>query len=131
MVAKNAQDVESLAQIINNKINLIERLTQERLNTVAQLERLSRSKAEQLDRLEYTYFNINIYENKFIDGEHIQESWKAAVRQSIQDVNGTLQNVSINLVALLFALVQYVLYFFILLIVVKFLWRAARSIWEK
>jgi hypothetical protein len=131
VVAKNAQDVESLTQVINNKIMLIERLTQERLNTVAMLERLLRSKAEQLDRLEYTYFHVDVFENKFIDGEQLQESWKSAIREAVYGVNQALQNMSITLIPLLFGLIQYILYFFILLLVVKYLWKAARRIWEK
>jgi hypothetical protein len=110
---------------------LIERLTQERLNTVSMLERLSQSKAEQLDRLEYTYFHVDVFENKFIDGEQLQESWKSAIREAVYGVNQALQNMSITLIPLLFGLIQYILYFFILLLVVKYLWKAARRIWEK
>jgi hypothetical protein len=131
VLAKNAQDVESLAKVIDNKIVLIERLTQERLNTVAMLERLSRSKAEQLDKLEYTYFHVDVYENRFIDGDQLQESWRSAIREAVYDINQALQDMSITLIPLLFALVQYILYFFILLIVIKYLWKAARKIWEK
>jgi hypothetical protein len=131
VLARRTQDAESLAKIIDSKINTIERLTQQRINITAQLERLSRGKAEQLDRLEYTYFSVDVYENRVIDGESIKESWKGAVKGFVRDINRTAQDISINLVALLFVLFQYILYFFILLFVAKYLWRFTQGIWKK
>jgi len=120
-----------LAKIIDSKIGIIERLTQERININAQLERLERSKAEQLDRLDYTYFNVYVLENKFIDGDNLKDSWKIAVKSFIRDVNGVIQDITINLVSLLFLILQYIIYLFIILIVVKYGWRLAKYIWRK
>jgi hypothetical protein len=131
LLATRTQNAEALAKIIDSKLNIIERLTQERINTTAQLERLLRAKAEQLDRLEYTYFHVNVYENKFVDGEYLKDSWQAAVKNFVRDVNRAVQDVTINLLALLFVLAQYILYFFILLISGKYLWRAVKYIWKK
>lgn len=130
-LAVRTQDAEALATIIDSKISIIERLTRERINTVAQLERLARSKAQQLDRLEYTYFSLSVYENKFIDGENLSESWKGAIKEFVRDINRVVQDVTINLVLFLFFVLQYVLYFFILLVVVKYLWRATRYVWKR
>jgi len=130
-LATRTENVEALAKIINSRIGIIERLTQERINIAAQLERLGRDKAKQLDRLEYTYFYVNVYENKFIDGENIKDSWKLAVKEFVRDINQTIQNVTINLASLLFLLAQYILYLFILLIVVKYFWRIAKYVWQK
>lgn len=130
-LATKVSDVESLARIIDSKIGIIERLTQERLNVSSQLDRLARSKAEQLDRLEYTYFYVNVYENKFIDGQDLKDSWKAALKSFVQDINRAIQDITVNLVAVLFAALQYVIYFFILLIIAKYGWRLAQRIWKK
>ncbi len=130
-LATKTQDVESLAKIIDSKIGIIERLTQERININAQLERLERSKAEQLDRLDYTYFNVYILENKFIDGDNLKDSWKTAIKSFVRDVNGVVQDITINLVALLFLILQYVIYLFIVLIVVKYGWRLTKYIWKR
>jgi len=131
VLATRVQDVESLAKIIDSKINIIERLTEERININSQLERIERAKAEQLDRLEYTYFQISIFENKFIDGENLRDSWKAAVKEFVRDINQVIQDISINLVALLFYALQYVLYFLILLVIAKYGWRVVKYIWQK
>jgi hypothetical protein len=131
VVATRNQDADALAKIIDSKIGVIERLTRERINITAQLERLSRSKSEQLDRLDYTYFYVNIFENKFIDSEDLKDSWKAAIKSSIRDINRAIQDVTVNLIALLFVVFQYVLYLLILLVVVKYGWRMVNYIWKK
>lgn len=131
VLATRTQDVESLAKIIDSRINVIERLTQERISITAQLERLTRAKNEQLDRLEYTYFHVDVYERTLVDGEQLADSWKEAVEMFVRDINDFVQNITINLLALLFVAAQYVLYFFILLFVVKYLYRAAKYIWKK
>lgn len=130
-VATRSQNAESLARIIDSKIQIIERLTQQRISINAQLDQLSRAKAEQLDRLAYTTFHVNVYESKFVDGEELKDSWKAAIRDFVRNINKTVQDVTINLIALMFVAMQFVLYFFILLFVAKYVWRLAVKVWKK
>jgi len=130
-LATRTKDVESLAKIIDSKIKIIERLTQEKININAQLERLSRSKAEQLDRLEYTYFNVRVVENKFVDGQNLKDSWRTVVKLFVKDVNKVIQDVTINLISLLFVILQYIIYLLILLLVAKYGWKITKRIWKK
>jgi len=129
-LATQTKDVESLANIINSKISIIERLTQERININAQIERLERSKVDQLDRLDYTYFNIYIWENKFIDAEDIKDSWKRAVQYFVEDINSVVQGITINLLALIFLLLQYAIYLAIILVIAKYGWRVIKKFWK-
>ncbi|HBH46572.1 MAG: hypothetical protein A2445_03725 [Candidatus Jacksonbacteria bacterium RIFOXYC2_FULL_44_29] len=131
LLATKTKDVESLAKIIDSKIGIIERLTQQRIDINAQLERLERSKTEQLDRLDYTYFNVYIVENKFIDGQNLKDSWIAAVKSFVGDINKVIQDITINLAGLLFLVLQYIIYFFIVLIIVKYGWKLTKRIWKK
>ena len=130
-LATNAQNVDALAKIIDSRLQLLERLTQERISINAQLERLTRAKEQQLDRLVYTYFNVNVYENKFVDGEALADSWKETAREFVRTVNKVLQDITINLVGLLFLVLQFVIYGFLLLIAAKYGWRIVRHIWQK
>jgi len=130
-LATKIQNVETLTKIINNKINIIERLTQERININSQLEMIARAKAGQLDRLEYTYFRVNIIEDKFIDGENLKDSWKVAVKEFVRNTNQVAQDITVNLLAMLFLLVQYAIYLLIVLIVAKYGWKLVKYIWKK
>jgi len=125
------QNADALAKVIDSKILLIERLTQERININEQLDRYARMKSEQLDRLDYTYFYVSVYEMKYVDGERIWDSWKQAVSATVNDVNENLQAITLGLVALLFIAIQYILYILILVVIAKYVWRAAVYIWNK
>ena len=130
-VATQARDAESLAKIIDSKIRIIERLSQERINISVQLDRLSRAKAEQLDRLSYTYFNVSIYENKYVNVDDLKDSWKMAVKKFVRDVNKIFQDISINLLAVILMIFQYALYILILIITAKYGWKIAKNIWNR
>lgn len=130
-LAGRTQDAGALAKVIDSKIQTIERLTQERLHINEQLDRLGRAKAQQLDRLDYTYFTISIYENKYFDGEALTDSWKQAIRQFFFDLNRIAQDLSIGLISLLVTALQFILYFFIIVIVAKYVWRGTKYIWNK
>ena len=130
-LAARTQDAGALAKVIDSKIQTIERLTQERLNINEQLDRLGRGKAQQLDRLEYTYFTIHVYENKYLDGETLKDSWKQAVRSFFFDLNTIAQDLTIGLVTLLVTAAQFILYFFIVVVVAKYVWRGTKYVWNK
>lgn len=130
-LATRTGDVESLARIIDSKLTLIERLTNARLETSGQLERIARAKAEALDRLAYTYFSVSIYENKFIDGEAIADSWKGAVQRFVVEVNTLLQEISIGFISLLLLLIKFALYGVLLLFVLRFAWQFTKQVWNK
>lgn len=129
-LATTNQDAESLARLIDSKIQLIERLTQQKIEINTQLDRLARAKAEQLDRLAYTYFNVSAYENKYVDKEYIIDSWKNAVRATIGDTNAALQAATLGLIAFMFLVLQWLVYGLVLLIVAKFVWHWVRRIWK-
>lgn len=130
-VATQARDAESLAKIIDSKVRIIEKLSQERININTQLDRIARQKADQLDRLDYTYFYLNIYENKFVDGEVIKDSWKNEVKRFVRDINSIVQDSSIGLITLVFFIIQYSLYLLVILFTVRFGWKITKFIWNK
>jgi hypothetical protein len=128
-VASANQDAESLSRIIDSKIQLIERLTQQKIEINTQLDRLARAKADQLDRLAYTYFNVSAYENKYLDREHIGDSWKNAVRATIGDANDALQAATLGLIAFIFIVLQWVVYGLVLLFIAKLVWNFVQRMW--
>lgn len=130
VLATRTQNADALAKIIDSKIGIIERLTQERININAQLDELARGKERELDRLKYTYFNINVYENKFFDGETILDSWKATLKAFVQTVNIVVQSITLGLLGFILWLLPILLYALILLLVAKYTWRFAKSAWK-
>ncbi len=130
-VATGAKDVESLAKVIDSKINTIERLTQERIDINSQLDQIQRSKDQQVDRLNYTYFYVGVSNGGFVDWRNLKDSWNAAVKESVNKINQTIQNISINLIGFLFTLLQYAAYALVPLFLAKYGWRLTKHIWQK
>lgn len=129
--ARNTRDTESLTKVMNNKIELIQRLSNERIQNNAQLEQLARAKAEQADQLVYSNFYVSITEDTFFNGRDIRESWQEAVKNLVLMVNAIAQGLTLGLVVLVLGIVQYGLYLLILLFVAKYGWRFAKEIWKK
>lgn len=130
-LATATRDAASLATIIDGKVRLIERLTQERININERLDRLEKNKAQQMERLEYTYFYVYVYEDKFVDTKRIKDSWKSAIQSFVHESNALVQEITIGIVVFLLTLVQYVLYFVILLFTAKFGWKFTRRVWKQ
>ncbi len=68
-------------------------------------------------------------ESKFVDANNLKDSWKAAIKAFVRDVNMVAQDVSVNLVMLFLKVLQYLLYAFIILIIAKYAWQIAKRIW--
>lgn len=130
-LATNSRDVESMAKIINDKITLIEKLTSERLNTKNSLDRLSRAKAEQLDRLDYTFFSVSVSEYLIIDSKALKDSWVREMQDFVREFNNLLQGVSIKLLLFATMLIQIAIYLTIALFVAKYGWRFVKYVWKK
>ena len=130
-LATNTQNADALAKIIDSKVGVIERLTQQKIELTAQLERLARSKSEQLDRLEYTYFNVYVYENKLADWENLGDSWKQGIKNLVTNVNSTIQDITIGIIGFIFSILQFILYIFIVVFVAKYVWKGVVYVWKK
>lgn len=129
-LAAKKQDVESLAMIIDNKLNLIDKMTNERLNIKEQIDRYIQNKADQLERLNYSFFDVNIYKDKIFDWKQIKDSWKYELKAFVRNFNEVLQGVSVNLVTYMIRFVQVAIYFFISLFLLKAVWTATKRVWK-
>ena len=116
-------------KIIDSKIGIIERLSQERISINATLDGLSRAKSEQLDRLAYTYFQVNVYENAYFDWETMGDSWNSALKDFVRSINTVLQSVTIGFLSFFLWLLPFLVYLFIIIFIAKYGWRGVKAIW--
>jgi hypothetical protein len=130
-LATRTEDTETLARIINNKIQIIERLTMEQVNIGSQLEQLARAKADQLDRLEYTFFTVSAHEDKYLDWDSIKDAWKNALHNLIFTINRALQDATVNFLAFLVSLLPYILYILVCIGIGKYAWKIVKGVWKR
>lgn len=128
-LATRALDADALARIIDSRINTIQRLTMERVQAAAELERVARAKSQALDRVSYSYFTVDIYELKFVDGTALSDSWKFAIQSFVFEVNLIVQEATIGLITFTISVLKYVLYLLVLLGVALLSWRIGRALW--
>lgn len=130
VLATRTQNVESLASIIDSKVKLIERLAQERITIKERIDWLNKSEADQLDRLNFTFFSVNVSEFLLFDLKAIKDSWTSEFQSFVREFNDVLQDVTINLAEFLLRLIQAALYFLIALFILKYGWRLTKRIWK-
>ncbi len=129
-LATRQQDAETLAKIIDSKLNLIERLSSQKLQIKAQIDRYNKTMMDQLDRLDFTFFNINVYKDLILDWKEIKDSWKYESKELVRNVNEVFQAITLNLVTYLVRFAQVVLYLFVSIFLLKFVWMGAKRIWK-
>ena len=124
-------DIDALTRATDGKLALVERISMSQIEVNAQLDRINRSKAEALDRLAYSNFYVNVYENPLVNGDSIKDSWIAAVQALVSDINTFVQEVSLGFVALMFMVVKFALYGIVLLFVARFGYSYAKKVWSQ
>lgn len=131
VLATDKEDIESLAKIIDSKLNLINTLTQQRIEIRTEIDQFNKAKSEQLDRLNYAYFNLNIYEDLYFDFEAIKNSWKYEIKDFVNNFNELLQGISIQLARYVLNFIVGTIYFLISMGMLKIVWLFTKKIWVK
>jgi hypothetical protein len=133
-LSKEAQDVETLAKVIDGKLKYIESLSQQRLRVASQIEQIARQRSELEDRIAYVYFNVSVQRYRAVDMDAIKDSWVRGVQKVVSEANMTLQALSLGLVSLVLTianyLVRFLILFLVILVVGKFVWRTSRRFWK-
>lgn len=130
--ARGGSDYGAIAQIVNNKVALIERLTQQKLNVQAQIDRYQKNLSRTEEQVEYTHFSVSVQKRLYIDWEHIGNSWWSELDDFIMYMNNTLHHLTFGVLLLLAALVKWAIYGAIILIAGRSAWQAGKRIvtWE-
>lgn len=128
-LATQARDVESLTKIIDSKLNLIERLSNQRIQVKEDIDRYKQNKSDAMDRLNFSFFNINIFEDLIFDWKQIKDSWKWELKSLVDNFNGVIQGITVQLVTYMIRFIQVAIYFFLSVFLLKFAWVATKKIW--
>ncbi|MEZ4195246.1 MAG: hypothetical protein R3B53_02500 [Candidatus Paceibacterota bacterium] len=130
-IARRSGDVASLAQVTDSKITTIERINNSRMDVATQLEYLGKAKAETLDRMNFVHFSVNVYENEWVRGDDLKDSWVASIQQLIRDLNGFLQDLSIGFVQFALTVIKYTLYASVLYLIARPVIYRVRQAWNE
>ena len=130
-LAVKSRDTQRLALAINNKIDIIDRLSTKKLTVEEELRLLTDASSDDKNDTQYAMFTISISKDTFIDKEAIVSSWKSQTKILLNDINSTLQDVTLGFFSILFSLLKYILYFLTLVILLKYIKRVVVWLWNK
>lgn len=132
--ATTAGDTATLAEVINNKISTIDRLTQQQLDTQERIDRLTKSRGDQIEQIEYAHFYVSVSKVTYFDGEQFADEWKQRIQELAANVNATLLALTLGLIAFVLGAIQFVIYGALLVlgltIFAKLAWTVVRRIWK-
>ncbi len=131
---RTSGNAEALVQAINNEINLIERVTNQKLTVQSRIDRLTNSTGVQEERIDYSQFNVSVSERKLINWDNISDNWKYALERFIANVSEMVQDLTIGLVMFVLGLVKFIIYISVVVVATvttaRFLWAMSRRIWR-
>lgn len=130
-VAAESKDANALARVIESRLAIIERLTQEKISVGARLQEIARAKAEQMENLDYTRFSVSITERRIIDGDALGESWKIALQSFFYSMSSAIQVLVLGVAVELVYLLRYAFYLFLLFFAVKYGVRWGKTLWNQ
>lgn len=126
--------VAELTNVVNSRLHIIERLTQDIQTVEEQLERLDATQTDTLEETLYEHFSVQVQKRVLIDWETMKNDWHNSVRDVLINLNKVLMLLSLGLIEFLTQALVSV--FFIAIIVLgmvaatKYMRIAIQYIWK-
>lgn len=130
-LAVQTGSVTNLRQAINDKVDIVERLTQKKLAIEQELASISNSSSSDLDQTNYAQFSVYIVKDTFIDKDSLVSSWKNEIKRLVREINNSLQSITIGFLSILLTVATYILYLLVGILILKYLKKIILSIWNK
>ena len=117
--ARQNKDAATLSQAINQKLNNINNLTQQKINLTSQLNRLYQQAADLNERMDVVQFDVNINRSNPIYVGKYEREWEAAWENLKDTYNQTLINLSAFFGTFLLIVLQGIIYLLVLIVVLR------------
>ncbi len=130
-LAVQTGSVTNLRQAINDKVDIVERLTQKKLAIEQELASISNSNTSDLEQTNYSQFSVYITKDTFIDKDSLVSSWKSEIKRLVREINSSLQAITIGFLSVALTLITYILYLLVGVVILKYLKKGIVSIWNK
>jgi len=132
--ATNAGDTATLSEVINNKINTIDRLSQQVLATQERLARLTRSSDAVTRQIEYVDVSVSVERVQFVDMRAWGDAWERELKNVADALNALAIALTVGLLAFILKAISTIIFLCIAIVglafVARVLWRAVRRIWN-
>lgn len=124
--ARGVKDYTAIAQIVNNKVALVERLTSEKLAVQAQIDNYTTGLGRTTDEVEYAHFSVQLTKRTVVDWESLADMWRYRLEAFIGEVNNTLHALTFGVLMLVLTLVKWAIYLGIVAVALRLAWVIGR-----
>ncbi len=129
-VARASNDASALTKAIRDKLSIIETLNQKRINLLSRLQHMNQQAADLEERIGVVAFNVSFTRSYPLDLDQKSRQWEAAWKELDAAVTTFLIGFSAYLGIFVLNVVQYAVYFLIIIVVVRFGWKLVRRLWR-
>lgn len=129
-LSKGANDVKTLANVIDDKLRYMQQLANQRIEVSRQIDAIAQRKAELMDRIEYVTFSITVQKYQILDTDRMKDSWVQALRVLATNANDTLQALTIGFLTFMLLLIKVAFFGFVVLVLVKYGWDIVVRFWK-
>ncbi len=129
--ARTQNDAMAFAESIREKVNLIDSLTQRKISLTNQLDQLYQQAADLAERIDVVAFSVAINRSHPIEQNRWSRQWEAAWENLKDEANATLIGITVFFGIFLLWVVRIALYAFVLIALVRILWKFGTTLWKK
>jgi len=129
--ARQANDAQTLASAIREKLNLIDTLTQRKISLTSQIDTLLQQAADLEEQLNVVQFTVNINRSNPLYPNKTSRQWEQAWAELNQQFTNTLIGLTAVFGIFLLWTVRVGLYALVGIVVIRGLYKFARLVWKK
>lgn len=126
-----SDDVGTLSKRINESLQLIDQLTQRKINLTNQLNNLYQQSADLEARMGVIEFSVNVYRSNPIYPNKNSNKWEQAWDELSDTFTDTLIGLSAFFGVFLLWVLRLTIYGIVLLIVLRAIWKLIKFLWTK
>lgn len=130
-LAVASRDAQSLTIAINNKIDIIDRLSTKKLSIEEQLRSISYSSSDDKTSTQYAHFSVTLTKDSYVDFDQLTASWKYETKRLLSEINTSLQDLTLGFFSVFLVLIKYTLYLLIAIVFIKYIKRTIVWIWNR
>jgi hypothetical protein len=130
-IAAKSENSDMIAQAVQNRMEQIERLSQEAQAVAAQLASIQQRKTDDQDQTKYSFFTVRVRDYNIVDTVVLRDAWVRHMQEFVLRVNDILAGITLGMLGFLLRVVEIGFYLGIILILAKVGYQLFKKLWHE
>ncbi|MCA9356974.1 hypothetical protein H6784_03930 [Candidatus Nomurabacteria bacterium] len=128
--SRTQKDASTLAQAIREKLNMVDSLTQRKINLTNQLNNLYQQSAELEERIDVVEFYVSVYRSYPIYLNKESQKWEKAWEGLKETYTDTLIGLTAFFGIFILWVLRIAVYLLVVIVVVRGIWKVVKLVWK-